>query len=319
MSWCIEISSSISRSHSYMRTINNNSLLCGSDCKPYVYILLNSSQVQFQPNVSAGPTLPPDTRGVAEGTLEWRDSSLNQLWLKHLTYKHFTKYVAIWTSYQGLSKPWKGPAQVRDHEANLISLREHLCKVTQVKMNGRDPAWRHRQLSGTVTKCMWETMKKKGTFDFYISSLIVDRFGWFILVRVRVGGKGGKEANSDLSNWRRWCHGDKTRDSNLWALMNLRGLNTNWVGDVGLTSNLGGAGGSGGIGRLVVPSVGGMSKLKPKSCPSLSTRGPGIEQWARGMALAAPWRLGSNQTPFFWMCWLGVLLTVSTANHQPSH
>lgn len=180
-----------------MRTISNNSLLCGSDCKPYVYILLNSSQVQFQPNVSTGPTLPPDTRGsVAEGTLEWRDNSLNQLWLKHLPYAHFTKYLAIGTSYQGLSKPWKRLAQVRDHEANLISLKEHLCKLVQVKMNGRDPAWRHRQLSGTVTKRVWETMKKKGTFDFYNSSLIVDRFGWFLLVRVRIGGKGGNEANS---------------------------------------------------------------------------------------------------------------------------
>lgn len=172
MSWCTETSSSISRSHSYMRAINNNSLLCGSDCKPYVYILLNSSSVQFQPNVSSvGPPLPPDTRGgVAEGTLEWRDNSLNQLRWKHLTAAHFN--VAIWTYYQGLSNPWKGLAQVRDNETNLISLREHLCKVPWV--NGRDPAWRHRKFSGTVTKRVWETMKKKGTFDFYISSLIVD-------------------------------------------------------------------------------------------------------------------------------------------------
>lgn len=198
MSWCTEISSSISRSHSYMKTINNNSLLCGSDCKPYVYILLNSSQVQLQCNVSSvGFSLALDTRGgVAEGALEWRDNSLNQLWLKHLTYAHFTKYVTIWTSYHCLSKPWKGLAQARDHETNLISLREHLCKVAQVKMNGRDPAWRQRQLSGTGTKHVWETMKKKGTFDFSISSLIVDRLGWFILVGLRVGGRGGNVANS---------------------------------------------------------------------------------------------------------------------------
>lgn len=53
-------------------------------------------------------------------------------------------------TYQSLSKPRKGLAQVRDHATNLISLREHLCKVAQV--NERDPAWRHRNLNGTVTK-----------------------------------------------------------------------------------------------------------------------------------------------------------------------
>lgn len=61
----------------------------------------------------------------------------------------------------------------------------------------------------------------------------------------------------------------------LVSIVELEGPEYKLVGNVALINNLGDAGGSGRIGRLVVPSIGGMSELEPRSCLSLSARGSG--------------------------------------------
>lgn len=155
-----EIISSIFESHSYMGTINNNLPLCGDDYKPCMYILLNSTcnPSLISPWLNAPKV--PDTRGRGEASY---------LCKFYKTHGHMDILLGLFPSLgRGLCK-WGTTKQTLSASENIC------CKVAKVKMGWRDPAWKHRNLSGAVTQGGSLRMKTKAYLMFISLSFLIKK------------------------------------------------------------------------------------------------------------------------------------------------